>query len=183
MSKLVKCKSCEAEVSKSAAVCPNCGKQLKTGLFTKLVVVVLVFGVVGAIFAPTKEEQTITLLSKLTLIEQASASKLTPTGELNETFSLMSRHTDIQRDNLEQEITGSIVQWRLPVYEVSKKKDMLYRIQTAFGGVGTILNIHARNESEKNKIEALKTGDNISFKGRISGVSMRHIMINDAILM
>jgi hypothetical protein len=37
MSKLVKCKECGHEISKSAKACPNCGaKQKKTGFFTKV---------------------------------------------------------------------------------------------------------------------------------------------------
>ena len=46
MSKLVNCKTCEKEVSKSAKKCPHCGAKLKMGFFMKLII--LFFGFIGS---------------------------------------------------------------------------------------------------------------------------------------
>ena len=97
----------------------------------------------------------------------------------------MSKHTDIQRENKEKEITGKIVQWSLPVYEVNKPNDKYYRIQTSGSNhVGTFVKIYPRNNEEKQYIEELQTGNIISFKGKIIGTTtMRNIDIAPAILM
>lgn len=126
------------------------------------------------------------------LAELASAapSNLQPTGELSEIFSLGSKNTDLQRENKLKEITGQIVEWRLPVYEVAKKGNV-YRIQTGAsvsigqgrpGAVGTFVDITPRTEADRAVIEALKTGDVISFKGRIAGSSFRSLEIKPAVL-
>ena len=57
MSKVKECPACGKEVAKSAKVCPHCGKKLKTGLFVKLLLGLIVLGVLGAIFGPTTEEK------------------------------------------------------------------------------------------------------------------------------
>lgn len=54
MGKLVKCKSCGAEIAKSAKVCPQCGAKRKSGAL-KVVLVVLgvliVIGVIGSMWS------------------------------------------------------------------------------------------------------------------------------------
>lgn len=62
-------------------------------------------------------------------VESAAASDLAPTRELADTFSFFSNATQLQRDEKEREIIGKVVQWRLPVYNVSER-DGFYVIQT-----------------------------------------------------
>lgn len=129
--------------------------------------------------------------SPLEILERAPPSPLSPSGELAQIFSFGGKHTDLQRENKTAEIKGKIVQWKLPVYDIRKDGD-LYRVQTqgsqlAFFStdnltVGTFINILPRNIAEVRLLEALVTGDMISFKGVISGVSMRSLEINPAIL-
>ena len=126
--------------------------------------------------------------SDIEQIATVDPSKIEPYGELADIFNLMSKHTNIQRENMEKEIKGQIVVWQLPVYEVSKHGEY-YRVQTSAGSslsgmarVGTFVYIKPRNEQEKMYIESIKTGDNITFKGKIDGVSMRNINIKPAIL-
>ena len=136
-------------------------------------------------------------------LEKEAPSDLKPYGELAEMFKIGSDNTDIQREKKLKEITGKVVQWKLPVYEVRSAGNG-YRIQTSgektdvnailrnarFGfvapppanPVSTIISISARNEKEKQFIEALKTGDSITFKGVIKDVSMRILEIEPAIL-
>ncbi|MDO9114976.1 MAG: lysozyme inhibitor LprI family protein [Polaromonas sp.] len=120
----------------------------------------------------------------------ATPSNLQPTGELSEIFSLGSKNTDLQRENKLKEITGQIIEWRLPVYEVAKKGSV-YRIQTGaslnigqsrLGSVGTFVDITPRRDADRTTIEGLKTGDLLSFKGRIAGSSFRSLEIKPAVL-
>lgn len=126
------------------------------------------------------------------LVELANAqpSTLHAEGELSELFALGSKNTDLQRENKLNEIKGKIVQWQLPVYEVSRSGD-LYRVQTrtrirvgplGHDLVGTFVYITPRDDAERQTIEALKTDDLILFKGRISGSSLRSLEIKPALL-
>ena len=192
-SKLKPCPSCEKEVAKSAKVCPHCGKKLSMGCLLKTILLLVAIIVVGFIMiitlVPSEEDREDKLAHTLATIASAPVANISPRGELAEIFNPNSEHTDLQRDDKEKELQGQVVQWSLPVYEVSRTRDG-YRIQTdsdfaLFGGpalVGTLLTVHARNDAEVAFIEGLKTGDEITIKGRIKGVSLRHIEIDPAMV-
>jgi len=184
MSKLKECPSCGKEVAKSAKVCPSCGKKLKMGLFLKLIIAGLIAAVLAAVFGPSKEEQAQQLADKLQSIQEASADNLSPRGELAALYKYGSDYTDLQRDDKEKELKGKIVEWNLPVYEVSKSRDT-YRIQTNNKGgyVGTFTYINVRSDDEESYIKQLKTGDMVHIKGKITDITGRNINIKDAILM
>jgi hypothetical protein len=184
MSKLKACPACGKEVAASAKSCPHCGKKLKMGLWPRIGLALLIFGVLTVIFGPSEEEQAAALATELSSLRSASAASISPRGELAEAFVFGSDYTDIQRENMEAELIGKVVQWRLPVYEVSKQGDNRYRVQTGDGGgyVGTFLVIHTASPEEKAYVEGLKTGDAVSIKGKITGTTMRNIDIDPAIL-
>lgn len=126
------------------------------------------------------------------LVELASAqpSALRPEGELAELFAIGSKNTDLQRENKLKEIKGQIVQWQLPVYEISRSGDG-YKVQTKMSVragmfeqnlLGTFVHITPRNDAERQEIEALRTGDVIQFKGKIAGSRMRSLEVRPAIL-
>lgn len=129
-------------------------------------------------------------LSPLEELAAAQPSALQAEGELSEMFALGSKHTDLQRENKLNEIKGQVVQWTLPVYEVRRAGDG-YKIQTqtkvrlgAFGSelVGAFVMVTPRSDQDRQLIEALKTDDLVTFKGRIAGVSLRHFEIKPAVL-
>lgn len=112
----------------------------------------------------------------------ASPATIKPTGELAAMFNMMSDNTDLQREDKIKELKGKVIEWNLEVYEVSREDDA-YKIQT--GGddeVGTFIHLSARDEAEKKRIEALKTGDRISVKGVIKDTFLRSFVIKPAIL-
>jgi hypothetical protein len=133
--------------------------------------------VVGAGIAAAEEEK----------LELAKSLKSMPAGDvsaesLSELFSYGEKFTDLQRENKEAEINGEIVEWELPVFDVSKKSDGIYRIQTKRGGsVGTFTNLYTFSPEEVSRVEALVEGDKIKIKGKITGTSMRNIEIEPAI--
>ena len=55
----------------------------------------------------------------------------TTLSSLSEIFGIMSKYTNLQRDEAEKEIKGAIVQWTLPVYEVRRINEKHYKIQTS----------------------------------------------------
>lgn len=174
---LTPCKSCGKEVAKKAKKCPHCGQKLRMGLFAKSMITLAAIIVLGAILTPNPEDVVATLANK-------SPSDLSPKAKLNAAFTYNSKYTDIQRENLEKEITGQVVQWRLPVYEVNKSRDGVYRIQTdsKYGDVGTFVTLYTQSEQEVNAVESLTTGKMVSFKGVITGTTMRNINIDPAVL-
>lgn len=130
----------------------------------------------------------------IAILESAPASNLKPSGDLAEIFALGSDFTQLQREITVNEIKGKVVEWRLPVYEVSKVGD-IYRIQTspgsgvlgsepgsASGFVRTFVYISLRKDDDRLKIEAIKTGDWVAFKGVIADVTLRILEIRPAIL-
>ncbi len=127
--------------------------------------------------------------SPIDKLAKDTPSNLSPYGELAEMFNFGSKNTDLQRENKLKEITGKVVQWQLPVYEV-KSSGNGYRIQTntsvkignSNSPVGTFIKVTARNETEKRFIETIKTGDTVTFKGIIKDTTMRNIEIEPAIL-
>jgi len=126
----------------------------------------------------------------LTELASAQPGNLQPEGELSELFALGSKYTDLQRENKSKEIIGQVVQWQLPVYEVSTSGGG-YKIQTrgsvSIGGygkdlIGTFIHITPMDSEDRKIIENMKTDDVISFKGRIAGTAMRMLTIKPAIL-
>ncbi len=156
------------------------GWMVAAGAGVALIVLVLVSGQ-GA--AKPKTDP----LAELT---SAQVSTLQPDGELFEIFTFGSKYTDLQRENKLNEIKGHVVQWQLPVYEVSRSGDG-YKIQTKSSPnvsqsdrnlVGTFIYITPHNDKERQIVETLKTDDTISFKGIIADTTMRSLDIKPAIL-
>jgi hypothetical protein len=183
--KTVSCKSCEKEVAKSANKCPHCGETLKTSTGVKVFTVILLIIGFYIFFVPSSDEvRQLNIREELAVLAQSEVSSLSPEGELADTFNILSEHTDIQRDNLAERISGSTVQWKLPVYEVRKLSEGRYRVQSATTGnlVGTFINVYARSPEEEAYVESLKLEDTISFKGKIAGVRLRSVQIDPALL-
>ena len=157
-------------------------------------IILLVLGVIQyCLNSSNKTDSTskpIEIIDELTQIFQSSPDPIEATGELANAFNLMSKYTDVQRENLERQIKGKIVVWKLPVYEVTRKEGR-YKIQTSSqekifishqSYVNTFITIKPRNNEEIKYIESLKTGDFITVKGKITGTFMRSIVIEPAII-
>ncbi len=128
------------------------------------------------------------VLDPLADLEKETVSDLRPQGELASMFAFGSNNTDLQRENKLKEIIGKVVQWQLPVYDVKQSGNgYVIQTQTNLGIlepniVGTFIYITPRNNQDKQIVEGLKTGDIISFKGRISDSTMRNLDMKPAIL-
>lgn len=153
-----------------------------------ILVVWLVVACVGVLVSSTmkgadkSDGQASVNLDKLTELSIMPAAPLSPTGELASLFNLMSKNTDLQRDNKLNEIRGKVVEWTLPVYEV-KRDGAEYKVQTTAGSeVGAFIYLSPRDDLDKAAIEALTTGSRVSIKGIIKDSSVRHLVIKPAIL-
>ena len=152
--------------------------------FTTIFLIFIGLIVIGFIFDDTEKKN----LEKVDMLKTAKIDKISPSGNLYEIYSLGSNYTDLQRENTTKELKDKIVQWTLPVFEVSKLSENKYKIQTSSGNlfgtkyVGTFTVVYTQNENEVNFIENLKTGSNITIKGIINDTFMRNIDIEPAIL-
>lgn len=181
MSKMKNCKSCNKEVAKGAKACPHCGQKLKMGFLAKAGIGVALLVGVAVLALPSDEE----VAKQLASIEKATPADISPNGKLAELFSFTSENTDIQRENMGEELTGKIVQWTLPVFDVNIRNEdkNIYRIQTSAkqNTVGTFITLHARNAEEVTFIEGLVEDNLITVKGEITGASItRTIEIDKA---
>lgn len=52
------CKECGAEISKSAKVCPKCGKKFTHPVLRGILLVIIVIGVIGAVVSPNDSSNT-----------------------------------------------------------------------------------------------------------------------------
>ncbi len=119
---------------------------------------------------------------ELSALAKSVPADIQPFGELASIFELGSDYTDVQRQNRLSDLKEKVVQWTLRVYEVAKDGER-YQIQTdADGAVGTVVYLTPRSPQERAAVEALKTGDSISFRGKIKGVFLRNLVIQPAIL-
>jgi hypothetical protein len=111
-------------------------------------------------------------------------SDLRPDGELQETLSLFSDATDAQREETEKRILGLVVDWQLPVYDVSRRSDDEYVVQTSGGNqVGTFCHIRTLSDADRAYLLTLKTNSIIRCKGVIKGIFLRYVVIDPAVLL
>ena len=127
-------------------------------------------------------------------LASAHPTSMPSNDDIAEIFSFNSNFTDLHRQIKTKEILGKVVEWRLPVYEV-RQSGAEYIIDTSaserngilFSGnesknVKTSIHVVPANENELRRIESLKTGDSIKFRGVISDITLRILIIRPAIL-
>jgi hypothetical protein len=114
-------------------------------------------------------------------LANAQAIDVKPGGELA-MFAFGSNYTEVQRENMLKALEGKVVDWTLPVYEVSTE-NAGYKVQTAGDGtIGTFIHLEPKSQEERSYIESLKTGSVIHVKGKIDGEFMRNLNIRPAVL-
>jgi hypothetical protein len=172
------CKSCNKDVAKSARKCPHCGQKLKMGMFAKVSIAILALVIIMIFGQPTNED----LLQQLA---KSEVSNLQPGGKLADAFKINTTYTDLQREELINKHKGKVVVWRLPVYEVRKLSEGKYRLQTSWQAntaVGAFATIYPQSDDDVKRLNTLKTGDWVKVKGKITGVMLRNIELEPAVL-
>lgn len=132
-------------------------------------------------------------VDSIQLLSDTPPSNLQPYGELYQLFKYNSYYTNAHREKTVNEMKGKVVNWSLPVEEVDRDRDG-YIVKTSenvgpwswlFGKnvVKTEIRLLPRVSQDREYIENIKTGDMITFKGKIIGASaFRRIEINPAVL-
>ena len=108
--------------------------------------------------------------------------------QVSEVFLIGSTSTDLQRDKMRRELIGKTIEWTIPIYEISAKDNGVYLVTTEsnFSGKSHLtawVFITARDDHEREYLSALKSNDNISFKGILSDINLRLMLtVSPAIL-
>lgn len=113
-------------------------------------------------------------------------SDISPSGKLAKAFILGSDYTDLQREDILNEIKNEVVDWRLPVYEVKKDSEGEYIITTVGNSnvIGCIIHLSTFNPNQEKFVHSLKTGSYIPVRGFITGKTfMRNLILNPAVLL
>ena len=133
-----------------------------------------------------QQEQTQEPAFTLADLEATKPVAVTP-GQVAETFALGSKSTDLQRELLEKEVSGHVVEWDLQLYEVSLEGDV-YTVSTepvpvadsdTVNLIRIIANVRARTPEEHAFLRAVKTGDPIRLRGRLTAIALRTAVVLD----
>lgn len=137
------------------------------------------YAYIGDMIKSSKEKGTDMLSQKITLIDQ---SKLCSVLKKNTT-----RLTDLQREIVIENITGKIIEWELPVRQVSRGFNNIYKIETynpssfKCENVPTLISLVILNDNDLSRIKSLKKREKVYFRGKITGSTRHHIIINPAV--
>lgn len=116
-------------------------------------------------------------------LKSAQAVSLKPTDELVSALSIFSSYTDVEKDRIKDEMRGKIVQWTLPVWNVSKSGDDGYIIQTSSSaGIGTFCKVEPADHDQAKIITMLRAGSPVTCKGAVSGFTLGSVNISPAIV-
>lgn len=124
-----------------------------------------------------------------TLAELDAAKPVTTVTpeQVAETFALGSKSTDLQRDLLEKEVVGQVVEWDLQLYEVQLEGD-IYTVSSnaipinddsGMNLIRIVAEVRARTPEEHAFLRAVKTGDPIRLRGRITAIALRTAVVMD----
>jgi hypothetical protein len=132
----------------------------------------------------SQEDPTQAIKEQFAEIENAKVNPVTP-EQVSEAFALGSDYTDLQRDILKKELVGSVVEWRLQVYEVdlsegrynitsqpipikSKKAVQLLRASVFVVPAG---------DNDHDLMRKVKTNDMITIRGRVRDIVLRTVVV------
>ena len=113
-------------------------------------------------------------------------ANISPRGKLAKVLNLGSEYTELQREDMLNELKDTVIAWRLPVYEIKRNGGNDDFIIVTMGDsdlVGCVIYLEVFNDKQRNYVHSLKTGSPIEIKGMITGeMSFRHLVIKPAIL-
>jgi hypothetical protein len=113
-------------------------------------------------------------------IQAATPNPVRP-EQVAETFAFGTNATDVQREMMEKDLVGSVVEWDLVVYEV-EFADGKYQVTSqpipvqsadAFQLVSVVAWVQAQSPADDAFLRSVKTGDPIRIRGLVQGIFLR----------
>ncbi|MDH2092053.1 hypothetical protein N5K21_25330 [Rhizobium pusense] len=103
-----------------------------------------------------------------------------PPADLADALSFFSSLTEVKKDEIKDAYRGKLVQWTLPVWEVSKRDDK-FVIQTSSGGaIAIFCNVTPETDDEAARIRELDAGDLVTCKGVVTGYTLGNVNLSPA---
>ena len=117
------------------------------------------------------------------LIEKAPRSELQP-ATVAEAFALNTKSTEVQREMLEKDLIGHVVEWELQVYEVAldngRYKVTSQAIPVKDADAVPLLRVQAnvlpQNEADAALLQAVKTDEVIRIRGIVQEIRARTVV-------
>ena len=167
------CKYCKTEIPYDAKVCPQCRKKQGMGLFLKIVIVLLVLGLIGAIFGGGSDETPKT--------SSTSTSETTKTEEKQEeakkeetieyTQATVSELKDVLKDNAlkaKEQYKGKYLELSgiLEVIDSDGKYISIHADEWDITGVHCTI----KNDEQRKYVMDCTKGDNLTIRVKITDV-------------
>lgn len=121
---------------------------------------------------------------QLTEIRSAKVNPVTP-EQISEAFALGSDFTDLQRGIILKELVGSVVEWRLPVYEI-ELADGLYKITSqpipikskkAVQLLRVAVFVSPLSDADNDLMRKTKTNEIITIRGIVRDIVLRTVVV------
>lgn len=122
--------------------------------------------------------------AEIASLRDARLSALTP-EEVAEAFALGTRATKVQREMLESELVGSVVEWDLTVYEVSYE-DGAYKVlsraipiesEEAAPLLRVAAFVYPEGEADHELLRTVQTDEVIRVRGRVREIQLRTVLV------
>lgn len=139
---------------------------------------------------PDDTQMRQSLKEQLAEIARAQVNPVTP-EMVAEAFALGSDSTDLQRDLLNKELIGSVVEWRLKVYEVEFEQG-LYKVMSqqlpikakqAVPLLMAAVLIVPSSDNDHDLMRKVKTNDMITIRGRVRDIVLRTVVVIEPALL
>ena len=152
--------------------------------FASRLTMALLISLVGCSGETREVPRQETTREQLAEIMRAEVVPLSP-EQVAEAFALGSDSTNLQRDLLNQELVGSVVEWRLQVYEVEflerrykvtsqplpiKSKEAVQLLRAAVFVVQS-------SDSDHDLMRKIKTNDWVTIRGRVRDIVLRTVVV------
>ena len=152
--------------------------------FPSLLSMALLISLVGCSGETQEVQHQETTQEQLAEIMHAEVVPLSP-EQVAEAFALGSDSTNLQRDLLNKELVGSVVEWRLQVYEVEfaegryklTSQPLPIKSKEAVQLMRAAIFIVPSSENDHDLMRKVKTNDMITIRGRVRDIVLRTVIV------
>jgi len=153
-------------------------------LYLKILIAAGVLVAARLILAPSPQEGGLAMANDIETLTNTRADESVSPKALHLVFASGNNYTIVQRNMKERRVTGKVVEWRQAVREVDQRGPNRFRVQTSAtdASLGAFVTLNTRSAAEATYVEGLEPGDEFLFRGRIGGITKRHVDVESAVL-
>ncbi len=168
--KLVKCKTCGAEIARDAEVCPNCGRKIKKPIYKRAWFIILVVLLIAVLFSiifggdsSDSEDQSTTSSSQVEERSPQIEYTAYSVGELMDDLSSNALRAEEKYLDQYVELTGKV-----NVIDSDGQYISIMPVEETY----SIFDVHCNiiTEEQKQAVMELSVGDTVIVKGKITEV-------------